>query len=591
MARARARTRRRSLTVPCLVQSSLGPDLLERLRAGAVAADPHPVGGVGRDPGHTERPGLGPGGEDPAELRPLAMRGIAGPVGALSRCSASAAGAQASGHDPGDGSREPHPRQDHFGRLTALLRVPSGQAPAAREIAAARPRRIRKRLRATCPGGRTRTSGRARARRSRSRLRSRFSARRLRHACWTTANADWLGAHVALPAAVRPESQISANGKRPVFAAFASRLALDRAFATGEPAESRRQRVGGQDRRGGAALALDADRSCRRAPWRRLTAARIVACRRRSHRASRPGLRRRRQSHRGGPWPPPAAPSRRRHRVAGRRRAGGPPRTLTATARSAAWTTGAARTTGAAGTAEAACRRRSAGREGRARCVPDRLDGPGDRSGQQRGHHDGEDRRPYPRSQRAREQASARGAGHDHQRYRPRERAGDRSKHDQLGHDPRADDQRGKDPGAAQSDRPTESARQDQAGARAQQRRRERRQERDVVRMKDPAGEAEHDGRRQECPADRDQPAGSAVAPSQPREREQREPSGEREAEQPARLVAEAGLEEPERPGRAAEQDSPTSSATASAGRGAAGLARDPAEAVVTEDQRPDAVV
>ena len=60
----------------------------------------------------------------------------------------------------------------------------------------------------------------------------------------------------------------------------------------------------------------------------------------------------------------------------------------------------------------------------------------------------------------------------------------------------------------------------------------------------------------------------------------------DRDAEQPAVLAAERGVEEAERPGAAAEDaDAPPPP------RRAAALAGDAAEAVVAEDQREDAVV
>ena len=70
------------------------------------------------------------------------------------------------------------------------------------------------------------------------------------------------------------------------------------------------------------------------------------------------------------------------------------------------------------------------------------------------------------------------------------------------------------------------------------------------------------------------------------------EPGDEREAEQPAGLVAEPRLQQPERTGGAAEQVvPPPPGPPAPAARRAAGLPGDAAEAVVAEDQRPDAVV
>src|SRR5439155_22189436 len=121
--------------------------------------------------------------------------------------------------------------------------------------------------------------------------------------------------------------------------------------------------------------------------------------------------------------------------------------------------------------------------------------------------------------------------------------------------------------------------------ARAHERRRERRQQRDVVGVEDALGEAERKRGDEERAADRDHPAAARVRTTQPAGYDDAETADEREAEQPPGLSAERLVQQPERPGRAAER-------TAAAERlRPAGLPVEAAEAVVAEDQRPDAVV
>src|SRR5438552_2620833 len=83
-------------------------------------------------------------------------------------------------------------------------------------------------------------------------------------------------------------------------------------------------------------------------------------------------------------------------------------------------------------------------------------------------------------------------------------------------------------------------------------------------------------------------------APAQPRDHEDGHAGHHREAEQPPGLIAQRRLEQAKRPGGAAEQRPASGTATPKpAGTAArtAGLAGNAAQAVVAEDQRPDAVV
>ena len=103
-----------------------------------------------------------------------------------------------------------------------------------------------------------------------------------------------------------------------------------------------------------------------------------------------------------------------------------------------------------------------------------------------------------------------------------------------------------------------------------------------------PLADAERDRAGEEGAADGDQPAGARVGAAQPRgddQRRCRRPARSRAASRPGRRGV---VEQPQRPGRAAED---AATAVRRAPRGPAGLAVEPAEAVVAEDQRPDAVV
>ena len=82
------------------------------------------------------------------------------------------------------------------------------------------------------------------------------------------------------------------------------------------------------------------------------------------------------------------------------------------------------------------------------------------------------------------------------------------------------------------------------------------------------------------------QPARAGVGPAEPRGEGEPDRGDDREAEQPAALAAERVVEQPQRPGGAAEHAATRT--TARAARAAAGpavLAEQPAEAVVAEDQ------
>jgi hypothetical protein len=128
------------------------------------------------------------------------------------------------------------------------------------------------------------------------------------------------------------------------------------------------------------------------------------------------------------------------------------------------------------------------------------------------------------------------------------------TEHDELGDSTAGDREWRDDPHRPATGGDAERRRKHLADASADQQRRERREQRDVVRMEDPARVAERDGCRSERAADGDQPWRPLIGTAQAREREDRDPRHEREAEQPSRLVTEPGLEEAKRPGRASEQ-------------------------------------
>src|SRR5690349_4700250 len=111
--------------------------------------------------------------------------------------------------------------------------------------------------------------------------------------------------------------------------------------------------------------------------------------------------------------------------------------------------------------------------------------------------------------------------------------------------------------------------------------------------MEDAGREAEHDRAEQEGTAHGDNPACARVAPAQPREDQNRQPGHHREAEQPPGLIAQRRLEQAEGAGGAAEQAVATEAAGAAsrAATWSPGLPSHAAQAVVAEDQRPDAVV
>ena len=182
--------------------------------------------------------------------------------------------------------------------------------------------------------------------------------------------------------------------------------------------------------------------------------------------------------------------------------------------------------------------------------MAERLGRPGRRRGEQRGERDRQHRRPHAERELQRQRDRACERDPDHERARPRERAIERSEHGELGHRAGGECKRRQDSGLA-------AIGQRQSDARSDQRRGERRQERDVVRMKDPVREAEHDRGRQERAADRDQPAGARIAAAQPGRDQHAGARHDREAEQPPGLVTEARLEQAEHARPAAEQPPP----------------------------------
>src|SRR5207248_7613484 len=118
-----------------------------------------------------------------------------------------------------------------------------------------------------------------------------------------------------------------------------------------------------------------------------------------------------------------------------------------------------------------------------------------------------------------------------------------------------------------------ERPRQHQGGAGADKRGGKRGQERDVVGMEDPAREAEDDGRSGEGATERNQPAGTRIAPPEPGRHHEGEAGDHGEAEQPSGLAAERRLEEPKRSGGAAEQRVPAATGAAAPTAESAGAA------------------
>jgi hypothetical protein len=104
--------------------------------------------------------------------------------------------------------------------------------------------------------------------------------------------------------------------------------------------------------------------------------------------------------------------------------------------------------------------------------------------------------------------------------------------------------------------------------------------------MEDARGGAEGDGAGQRGATDDDHPAAALVPAAQAARDRDAEAGDECEAEQPACLAAERGVEQPQHARRAAERSAP-----AADGLRAAGLAGEAAEAVVAEDQGEDGVV
>ena len=185
---------------------------------------------------------------------------------------------------------------------------------------------------------------------------------------------------------------------------------------------------------------------------------------------------------------------------------------------------------------------RAAGRERPARGVAERLRRPRRGRDQQRADRRGERDRP-----RAAGATSERDGGdacrRDQQRRQPLERAGVVAQHHQLG-----------DHAGERSRRAPARGRRSPVGelrdAGADERRRERREQRHVVRVEDALRVAERDRGGEERAADGDQPAGARVGAAQAARDEHRDAGHEREAEEPAGLAAERCVEQAQRAGR-----------------------------------------
>ena len=187
-----------------------------------------------------------------------------------------------------------------------------------------------------------------------------------------------------------------------------------------------------------------------------------------------------------------------------------------------------------------------------------------------------------PRRRAESEQGRGRDAGYDQHGDQPRQRVRIVVQDHDLGDHSASDRERCGDPGEQVATREPDHARADQRGE-------ERRELAHVVRVKDARSEAERDRRGQRRAADGEHPAGHGVAAPQARRDDQRDARDQREPEQPAGLPAERLVEQPQHAGVAAERATATAAHAAAARP--AGLAVEPAEAVVAEDQRPDAVV
>src|SRR4051794_36739858 len=106
--------------------------------------------------------------------------------------------------------------------------------------------------------------------------------------------------------------------------------------------------------------------------------------------------------------------------------------------------------------------------------------------------------------------------------------------------------------------------------------------------MEDPFCRAERDRSRRESATDRDQPARPRVTPAKAARGHDPDATHDGEAEKPAGLPPEAGVEQPERPGRPPEEPA---ARVLRRRRRAAGLSANPPHPVVADDERPDAVV
>ena len=218
--------------------------------------------------------------------------------------------------------------------------------------------------------------------------------------------------------------------------------------------------------------------------------------------------------------------------------------------------------------------------------MAERLERPGARRHQQhahRRHQRGQARRP--REGRAERQRYGRHpADHDQQRGHPLELPRVLAQDDQLGDDAGRDRQRS-------YDARRHAALHDHRDPRTGQSGRERRQLRHVVGVEDPGRLAERHGDRQERAADRDDPAGPRIVAPHARQHRHADAGHQREAEQPAGLAAKAVVEQAQHAGVAAEGSAAAATPAGAAASGRALLPGQPAEAVVAEDQRPDAVV
>ena len=178
--------------------------------------------------------------------------------------------------------------------------------------------------------------------------------------------------------------------------------------------------------------------------------------------------------------------------------------------------------------------------------MAERVEGPArgrpDQQAERRHQHCGADPGGGPHGKRQRHGNPS----HDQHRRQPRELTRCVVQHDQLGGHAAGHGER------SHHSRDLIAPKRERC-RRAHERRRERREQRHVVRVEDALREAERHGAGEERAAGGDQPSGARVAAAQPRHRDQGDPAGHRHAEQPAGLPAERLVEEAERAGGAPE--------------------------------------